>query len=115
MTFLCKISYLLVLFLFAPLVCEAKVPQISGFVETRETEFVINGSGRFLFNGFNSYWMMTMAADPNQRYKISNVFREASAVGLTVCRAWAFDDGSDGALQISPGIYNEDVFEVYFS
>ncbi|KAH7519742.1 hypothetical protein FEM48_Zijuj08G0069500 [Ziziphus jujuba var. spinosa] len=111
MTFFRKISYLLVLLLFVPLVCEAEVPRISGFVETRDNEFFINGSGRFLFNGFNSYWMMTIAADPNQRYKITNVFREASATGLTVCRTWAFADGGYGALQIAPGIYNEDVFQ----
>ncbi|PON95166.1 1,4-alpha-glucan-branching enzyme [Trema orientale] len=82
----------------------------SGFVQTRGTEFMINGSP-FFFNGFNSYWMMTVASQPSQRYKISNVFREAAAAGLTVCRTWAFSDGGDQALQMSPGVYNEAVFQ----
>ncbi|OVA16481.1 Glycoside hydrolase [Macleaya cordata] len=55
--------------------------------------------------------MMHMAADPAERYKISDVFRDASAAGLTVCRTWAFSDGVDGALQISPGVYDERVFQ----
>ncbi|KAI3993016.1 hypothetical protein MKX01_009759 [Papaver californicum] len=67
------------------------------------TQFLLNGSP-FLFNGFNSYWMMHVAAEPTERYKISNVFRDASAAGLTVCETWAFSDGSNQALdlQISP-------------
>lgn len=70
-----------------------------------------NGSP-FFFNGFNSYWMMNVASDPNQRYKVSNVFRDAAAAGLTVCRTWAFSDGGSQALQISPGVYDERVFQV---
>lgn len=66
----------------------------------------------FLFNGFNSYWMMHVAVEPSERYKISTVFREAAAAGLTVCRTWAFSDGGDQALQISPGVYDERVFQV---
>lgn len=84
---------------------------VSGFVTTNNTQFLLNNSP-FLFNGFNSYWMMNVATDPTQRYKISNVFRDASAVGLTVCRTWAFADGGDTALQISPGVYDERVFQV---
>ncbi|MCL7027116.1 hypothetical protein MKW94_007096 [Papaver nudicaule] len=86
--------------------------RISGFVTTRDTQFLLNGSP-FLFNGFNSYWMMHVAAEPTERYKISNVFRDASAAGLTVCRTWAFSDGSNQALdlQISPGVYDERVFQ----
>lgn len=34
-------------------------------------------------------------------------------MGMSVCRTWAFNDG-DGpnALQISPGVFNERVFQV---
>lgn len=74
------------------------------FVTTRGPHFVLNGSP-FLFNGFNSYWMMHVASDPSERYKVSEVFREASAAGLTVCRTWAFSDGGYRPLQISPGTY----------
>ncbi|CAL0314538.1 unnamed protein product [Lupinus luteus] len=82
------------------------------FVETRNTQFVFNGSS-FVFNGFNAYWMMMVAAsDKSQMSKISNVFAQASAAGLNVCRIWAFSDGSDHlALQTSPGVYNENVFQ----
>ncbi|GAU27612.1 hypothetical protein TSUD_270010 [Trifolium subterraneum] len=54
---------------------------------------------------------MNVASNPNERYKVSNVFREASAAGLTICRTWAFSDGGNQSLQISPGIYNENVFQ----
>ena len=57
--------------------------------------------------------MMNVAAQPSQRYKISNVFRTAAATGLTVCRTWAFSDEGYQALQISPGVYSEHVFQVY--
>ncbi|KAK1310970.1 Mannan endo-1,4-beta-mannosidase 2 [Acorus calamus] len=80
------------------------------FVTTRNTQFVLRGSP-FLFNGFNSYWMMNLASDPSQRYKVSDVLREASAMGLTVCRTWAFSDGGNHALQISPGVYDERIFQ----
>ncbi|KAH9781740.1 Mannan endo-1,4-beta-mannosidase 1 [Citrus sinensis] len=80
------------------------------FVQTRGTQFVLNGSP-FLFNGFNSYWMMNVASQPSQRYKVSDVFRQAAAAGLSVCRTWAFSDGGYGALQQSPGVYNEPVFQ----
>ncbi|KAK4391107.1 Mannan endo-1,4-beta-mannosidase 2 [Sesamum angolense] len=83
----------------------------SGFVQTRGTHFVLDNS-LFLFNGFNAYWMMQVAAQPSERYKVSNVFREAAAAGLTVCRTWAFSDGGNKlALQISPGVYDENIFQ----
>ncbi|CAK9185138.1 unnamed protein product [Ilex paraguariensis] len=100
---------LLVLF-FLVLDCEARVPTNRGFVRTKGTQFVLNGSP-FLFNGFNSYWMMNVATNPSERYKVSEVFREAAAAGLSVCRTWAFADGGDKALQISPGTYDERVFQ----
>ncbi|KAL8485776.1 hypothetical protein ACS0TY_027886 [Phlomoides rotata] len=55
--------------------------------------------------------MMQVAADKSQRYKVSDVFRRASAAGLTVGRTWAFADGGSSALQISPGVYDENVFQ----
>ncbi|KAL2231792.1 UNVERIFIED_CONTAM: Mannan endo-1,4-beta-mannosidase 2 [Sesamum indicum] len=87
------------------------LPSNSAFVRTSGSHFVLHASSPFLFNGFNAYWMMHLASDPIQRYKVSHVFREASAAGLTVCRTWAFSDGGDRALQISPGTYDERVFQ----
>ena len=105
-------SLLSVLFLLLALVCEARVLlQSPGFVQTQNTQFVLDGSP-FFFNGFNSYWMMNVAADPSQRNKISEVFGQATASRLSVCRTWAFNDGGNQALQISPGVYDERVFQV---
>ncbi|GMN56460.1 hypothetical protein TIFTF001_025585 [Ficus carica] len=105
-TGVCGVLSLLVVGLF----CEAQVVVGSGFVATKGTEFIVDGSP-FLFNGFNSFWMMTVASQPSQRSKISDVFRDAASAGLTVCRTWAFSDGGDQALQMSPGVYNEAVFQ----
>ncbi|KAK2658836.1 hypothetical protein Ddye_005369 [Dipteronia dyeriana] len=54
---------------------------------------------------------MHVAVQPSERYKITKVFREAAAAGLSVCRTWAFSDRGDQALQISPGVYSESVFQ----
>lgn len=73
-------------------------------------QFVLNGSP-FYVNGFNAYWLMVLAVDPSARHKISSVLEEAASVGLTVGRIWAFNDGCWRALQISPGVYDEQVFQ----
>jgi mannan endo-1,4-beta-mannosidase len=57
--------------------------------------------------------MMNATAQPSQRYKVSNVFHAAAAVGLTVCRTWAFSDEGYQALQICLRVYSEHVFQVY--
>ncbi|CAI0423737.1 unnamed protein product [Linum tenue] len=54
---------------------------------------------------------MVLAADQSTRPKVSQLFQQASSVGLTVCRTWAFNDGQWRALQKSPGVYDEDVFK----
>uniref|UniRef100_M1B8N7 mannan endo-1,4-beta-mannosidase n=1 Tax=Solanum tuberosum TaxID=4113 RepID=M1B8N7_SOLTU len=54
---------------------------------------------------------MHVAADPTERYKVTEVLKDASVAGLSVCRTWAFSDGGDRALQISPGVYDERVFQ----
>lgn len=113
-TFFAKLGNVFGLLITLTLVCSTvRVSSAPGFIETRRTHFLKDGSP-FLFNGFNSYWMMHVAADPTQRDKVSNVFREAAAAGLTVCRTWAFTDGGDKALQISPGVYDQRVFQVIF-
>ncbi|GAY59942.1 hypothetical protein CUMW_198320 [Citrus unshiu] len=105
-----KFSFLWAIALLLHLASAQTLPAQAGFVQTRGTQFVLNGSP-FLFNGFNSYWMMNVASQPSQRYKVSDVFRQAAAAGLSVCRTWAFSDGGYGALQQSPGVYNEPVFQ----
>eukprot|EP00253_Pinus_taeda_P009720 PITA_09720 len=82
----------------------------SGFVRTEGTHFSVNGNPLFV-NGFNSYWLMTLATDPTQRNKVTSVFEQATAHGLNVARTWAFNDGQYKALQTSPGLYDEQVFQ----
>ena len=83
----------------------------SGFVRTRGTHFNVNGKPMF-FNGFNSYWLMTVAMDLTQRNKVTSVFQQAATLRLNVARTWAFNDGQYKALQIFPGVYDEKVFQV---
>ncbi|WJX60992.1 Mannan endo-1,4-beta-mannosidase 7 [Trifolium repens] len=81
-----------------------------GFVRTRGIHFMLNGNPYYA-NGFNAYWLMYTAADPSQRFKVSNAFHEATSHGLTVARTWAFSDGGYSPLQYSPGFYNEQMFK----
>ncbi|VFQ62408.1 unnamed protein product [Cuscuta campestris] len=78
-------------------------------VKINGTQMRLNGSP-FYWNGFNAYWLMVMAAydDPT---KVRTVFEQARSHGLTVARTWAFSDGGDLPLQISPGVYNETMFQ----
>ncbi|RWW37720.1 hypothetical protein BHE74_00057157 [Ensete ventricosum] len=78
------------------------------FVGRSGTKLVVNGS-TFLFNGFNAYWLMNVAAQ--DQAKVTKTLSDAAAAGLTVCRTWAFSDGGNAALQSSPGVYNEQVFQ----
>lgn len=80
-------------------------------VETKQNQFVVDGKP-FYVNGFNTYWLMVFAADQSTRGKVTEVFKQASSVGLTVCRTWAFNDGQWRALQKSPSVYDEEVFKV---
>ena len=57
----------------------------SGYVKREGTHFSVNGSALFV-NGFNSYWLMTMATDTAQRNKVTSIFEEAEAHGLNVSR-----------------------------
>ncbi|EMS54429.1 Mannan endo-1,4-beta-mannosidase 1 [Triticum urartu] len=81
-----------------------------GFVRAQGPRFVINGSPYYA-NGFNAYWLMTMAADPAQRGKVTSALSQAAARGLSVARTWAFSDGGSNALQYAPGSYNENTFK----
>nr|GMD14936.1 mannan endo-1,4-beta-mannosidase 5-like [Ipomoea batatas] len=84
---------------------------VEGWVTRNGARFELNGSP-FLFNGFNSYWLMVVASEPNERHKVTEVLRDASAAGLSVCRTLAFSDGERyNGLQIFPGVYDERVFK----
>ncbi|KAK4253412.1 hypothetical protein QN277_010725 [Acacia crassicarpa] len=79
-------------------------------VQKKGNQFVVNDEP-FYVNGFNTYWLMVFAADESTRGKVSEVFKQAASVGLTVCRTWAFNDGQWRALQKSPSVYDEQVFK----
>ncbi|KAL1329520.1 hypothetical protein AAHE18_12G046600 [Arachis hypogaea] len=79
-------------------------------VQTKGNQFVVRDQP-FYVNGFNTYWLMVFAADESTRGKVSEVFKHASSVGMTVCRTWAFNDGQWRALQKSPSVYDERVFK----
>ncbi|KAI3488856.1 hypothetical protein L1887_47018 [Cichorium endivia] len=109
------LSWSVLVVLYIAMFCCASEARVArgrggGFVRTRGPNFVLNGSP-FLFNGFNAYWMMNIATDPSERIKVTQVFQDAANAGLSVCRTWAFADGGDKALQISPGAYDERVFQ----
>ncbi|KAG6506322.1 hypothetical protein ZIOFF_031645 [Zingiber officinale] len=94
------------------LVAATAAADLPGFVESIDKTFWTEGS-TFLFNGFNAHWLMGDAASPlSNGSKVTALFKEAAAAGLTVCRTWAFYDGfSDDSLQVTPGVYHEQVFK----
>ncbi|CAL2268707.1 unnamed protein product [Prunus armeniaca] len=79
-------------------------------VQKKGNQFVVNDQP-FYVNGFNTYWLMVFAADKSTRGKVTDTFKQAFSVGLTVCRTWAFNDGQWRALQKSPSVYDEEVFK----
>nr|GEV05398.1 putative mannan endo-1,4-beta-mannosidase 9 [Tanacetum cinerariifolium] len=80
------------------------------FAHIRTSRFMVNGKPLY-FNGFNAYWLMSMASDPATRTKVACAFQEASRLGMNIVRTWAFSDGGSKPLQTSPGSYNEDMFK----
>ncbi|RWW02143.1 hypothetical protein BHE74_00054777, partial [Ensete ventricosum] len=86
-----------------------------GFVRTNTTHFLVNRRP-FSLNGFNAYWLMYVASFPEEgRSMVSSTFQEASTHGLTLARTWAFRDGGYRPLQRSPGVYDEDMFQVSYA
>ncbi|CAL5055953.1 unnamed protein product [Urochloa decumbens] len=82
----------------------------AAFVRANGTRFTLGGRP-FYSNGFNAYWLMYMASDPAaDRSKAAAALEEAARLGATLVRTWAFGDGGYRALQVSPGVYNEEVF-----
>ncbi len=84
----------------------------TGIVSVDGNTFVLDGTP-YYYAGCNNYYQMVFAADPELRPAVEEVQVEAAALGLTVLRTWAFNDGASqwNALQTSPGVYQEYVFE----
>ncbi|RCV08502.1 hypothetical protein SETIT_1G331700v2 [Setaria italica] len=81
----------------------------TAFARANGTRFTLGGRP-FYSNGFNAYWLMYMASDPADRSKAAAALEEAARLGATLVRTWAFSDGGYRALQVSPGVYDEEVF-----
>ncbi|KAL9244501.1 hypothetical protein vseg_018272 [Gypsophila vaccaria] len=80
------------------------------FVKVVGHQFMLDGKP-FYVNGWNSYWLMDHAVDEKSRTRTKTILEEASKMGLTVCRSWAFNDGTYHALQVSPGNVDEKTFQ----
>ncbi|AEE77650.1 Glycosyl hydrolase superfamily protein [Arabidopsis thaliana] len=50
-----------------------------GFVSRNGVQFILNGKP-FYANGFNAYWLAYEATDPATRFKITNVFQNATSL-----------------------------------
>ncbi|KAM1272173.1 hypothetical protein ACFX2J_032899 [Malus domestica] len=83
-------------------------------VQKKGNQFVLNDQP-FYVNGFNTYWLMVFSADQSTRGKVTDLFKQAASVGLTVCRTWAFNDGQWRALQKSPSVYDEEALDFVIS
>lgn len=84
------------------------------FVERNGTQFFVDGKA-FYVNGWNSYWLMDQAVEEFNRPRVRAMLQAGAKMGLTVCRTWAFNDGTYNALQISPGRFDKRVFKVRIS
>ncbi|XP_058070772.1 mannan endo-1,4-beta-mannosidase 6-like [Magnolia sinica] len=86
-----------------------------GFISTVNSShlFIDQETGHPLaINGWNSYWLMDQSiwAGPS-RQRVSEMLSRGAGMGMTVCRTWAFSDGGPNALQTSPGVFDERVFQ----
>jgi hypothetical protein len=82
-----------------------------GMVGREGKSFVLGGEPCYV-NGWNSYWLMTQAVEEHTRSRVQSIFKHGAALGMTVCRTWAFNDASYDALQMTPGAYSEKTFQV---
>lgn len=83
------------------------------FVKRNGTQFMVDEKAFYVI-GWNSYWLMDHSVDISSRFKVREMLKTGAKMGLTVCRTWAFNDGHYNALQISPGHFDEQVFQVIF-
>ncbi|RZC89737.1 hypothetical protein C5167_035732 [Papaver somniferum] len=87
------------------------------FVTTNSTHFVIKdddgiNESTMYVNGWNSYWLLEESIWDDSRKRVTEMIRRGAQMGMTVCRTWAFSDGKNpSSLQISPGVFNEKVFQ----
>lgn len=83
-----------------------------GFVTVSGSHFMLD-SKPYYYGGTNCYYLMVNSVDSSGRKTVDEVLQDSAAMGLTVVRTWAFNDGSANwrALQKSPGVFDESVFK----
>lgn len=84
----------------------------SKFISVENIHFKLADKNYF-YAGTNTYYLMVYAADKNLRKDVDEVLEKTAKMGLKVIRTWAFNDGKNqwNALQTSPGVYQEYVFQ----
>ncbi|CAM6002094.1 unnamed protein product [Sphagnum balticum] len=88
----------------------ASIAATASFMQRSGHQLFLDGAPLYV-NGWNSYWLMVQSIEDSTRPRMFAVMMAAAALGLTVCRTWAFNDATYQALQISPGNYDENVFQ----
>ncbi|KAG2425378.1 hypothetical protein HXX76_013792 [Chlamydomonas incerta] len=88
------------------------MPSHKGFVQRNGSSLAL-GNDAFYFAGANCHYLLTHAANEDQRPLVLEVLDDAQRLNLTVLRIWAFCDGPDewNALQREPGQLSEHVLE----
>ncbi|KAJ4817703.1 hypothetical protein LUZ62_030269 [Rhynchospora pubera] len=82
-------------------------PKLS-FVGRNSTRFVDLSTGDPIYlNGWNSYWLLSAGSHST----VSEMLSRGRAMGMGVCRTWAFSDGGPTPLQISPARFDEAMFQ----
>ncbi|ONK79320.1 uncharacterized protein A4U43_C01F5170 [Asparagus officinalis] len=83
-------------------------PEMS-FITCVGTRFVDSSTGSPVYvNGWNSYWMISSLSPES----IEEMMRRGREMGMTVCRTWAFYDAGAHPLQLSPGVFDESLFQL---
>ncbi|WP_276252460.1 PKD domain-containing protein [Halomontanus rarus] len=79
-------------------------PEMTDFVETDGTDFVVNGRPIY-FNGTNNFWISNSHAD---RQRVDDLIELFDGLGLDILRTWAHCAGGDGhCIQPELGVYDE--------
>ncbi|XP_078165756.1 mannan endo-1,4-beta-mannosidase 6-like [Carex rostrata] len=82
-------------------------PKLS-FIGRNSTRFVDLSTGEPVYlNGWNSYWLLSAGSHS----AVSEMLKRGRGMGMGVCRTWAFSDGGPTPLQISPGRFDETMFQ----
>lgn len=66
-------------------------PRMS-FLGHNRFHFLVDGKELYV-NGWNLYWLMEQSVEDSTRNRVKTMPRRGAEMGLTVVRAWAFNNG----------------------